>query len=165
MFYRSGQGLVKYGSYIQIVRTRRKYMMRFDLHVQRQIIWLGLDDPSPNSMFSNLHGGEHGATPAEWRKSVVLFTCAMLEAGLIYPLPEIENYEGKGTDYIISLLEHGDPKNCFDMDLIWHVMHFFGTEKLLELLRKLELNEWKALDADLSTPLGKALADLNVVQI
>lgn len=104
--------------------------MKFDLDIQRQVIWLGLDDPSPNSMLPQVHGGEYGATPVEWRKSVVLFTCSMLEAALLYPLPEIENYEGKSADYIRDLLEQDDPKNGFDCDLLWNVIHFFWHRKV-----------------------------------
>lgn len=89
----------------------------------------------------------------------------MLDAELISPHPEIDDYQGKSSKEIRDLLEQGDPENGFDDDIIWYVMHFNGTEKLLELLRQLGLNEWAAVDAELSLPLGKALAEMNVVQI
>lgn len=140
-------------------------MIKFDRDVQRQIIVFGLDDDCPNSMLSNVHGGQYGATPSEWRESVLLHICAMLDAELISPHPEIDDYQGKSSKEIRNLLEQGDPENGFDADIIWYVMHFNGTEKLIELLRKLDLNEWAAIDAELSLPLGEALAELNVAQL
>ncbi len=140
-------------------------MIKFDREVQRQIIVFGLDDDCPISMLPNVHGGEYGATPSQWRESVLLFICAMLDADLISPHPEIDDYQGNSSNEIRNLLEQGDPENGFDDDIIWYVMHFNGTEKLLELLRQLDLNEWAAVDAELSLPLGKALAEMNVVQI
>ncbi|NHZ93889.1 hypothetical protein F2P45_33565 [Massilia sp. CCM 8733] len=133
-------------------------MIKFDKDVQRQIVVFGLDDNSPSSMLSSMYGGQYGATPSEWRESVLLLICAMLDAELISPHPEIDDYQGKNSKEIRDLLEQGDPENGFDADIIWDVMHFNGTEKLLELLRKLDLNEWTAINAELSLPLGKALA-------
>ncbi|MCY0911386.1 hypothetical protein [Massilia antarctica] len=140
-------------------------MIKFDRNVQRQITVLGLDDASPNSTLPNVHGGQYGATPSEWRESVFLLICAMLDAELIRPHPDIDSYQGKSSEEIRKLLAQGDPENGFDADLIWDVMHFNGTEKLVELLRKFDLNEWTAITAELSLPLGKALAKMNVVQL
>lgn len=140
-------------------------MIKFDRDVQRQVIIFGLDDDSPNSILPHMHGGQDGATPSEWRESVIVFICAMLDAELISPHPEIDDYQGKTSGEIRKLLEQGDQENGFDAEIIWYVMHFNGTEKLIALLRKLNLNEWAAINAELSLPLGKALADLNVVQI
>lgn len=137
-------------------------MIKFDKNVQRQVIVLGLDDASPNSMLSKVHGGEYGATPSEWRESVLLFICAMLDAQLISPHPEIEDYQRKTSGEIRTLLEQGDPENGFDADIIWDVMHFNGTERLVALLRELDLNEWAVIDTELSLPLAKALAEMNV---
>lgn len=139
-------------------------MIQFDIDVQRQIIALGLDDFSPNAMLPHMHGGQFGGTPSEWRKSVVLLTCGMLAARLISSIPGLENYHEKNSDEIRALLQQADLKNDGDADLVWDVLHFCGSEKLLELLRKLELNNWEAMDAGLSQPLGKALAELNAVQ-
>ncbi|NHZ42948.1 hypothetical protein F1609_22630 [Massilia sp. CCM 8693] len=100
-----------------------------------------------------------------WRESVLLLICAMLDAQLISPHPEIDDYQGKSSKEIRNLLEQGDQENGFDDDIIWYVMHFNGTEKLLDLLRKLDLNEWAVIDAELSLPLGKALAEMNVVEL
>ncbi|NHZ93891.1 hypothetical protein F2P45_33575 [Massilia sp. CCM 8733] len=140
-------------------------MIKFDRDVQRQVIVLGLDDASLSSMLSKVHGGEYGATPSEWRESVFLFICAMLDAELISLHPEIDDYQGKASGEIRTLLEQGDPENGFDADIIWDVMHFNGTEKLVALLRKLDLNEWAAIDAELSLPLGEALAEMNIAQL
>ncbi|MBJ7311144.1 hypothetical protein ACFOLJ_26415 [Rugamonas sp. CCM 8940] len=62
-------------------------------------------------------------------------------------------------------MQQGDSENGLDVDLVWDVMHFFGTQKLLELLRKFELNDWEAMHSGLHLSLGKALAELNVVRV
>lgn len=140
-------------------------MNTFNSDVQRQIIAFGLDDFSPNAILPNVYGGQYGVTPWEWRESVVSLTCAMLAAGLVRPIDGIENYHGKSSDEIRNLLQVGDSKNGLDVDLVWDVIHFSGTEKLLQLLRKLELNDWDSMNAGMSLPLGQALAELNVVQL
>ena len=140
-------------------------LIKFDIDVQRQIIALGLDDFSPNAMLPNVHGGQYGASPEEWRKSVFLLACALMAAGLVSALPGREEYQAKSSEEIQTLLQNGDPKNGFDVDLVWDVIHFYGTEKLIMLLRKLDLNEWKAMQTGLSLPLGKALVELNVVHL
>lgn len=139
-------------------------MNKFNSDVQRQIIAFGLDDFSPNAMLPNVHGGQYGATPWKWRESVVSLACAMLAAGLIRPIDGIENYNGKSSDEIRNLLQGGDSRNGLDVDLVWDVIHFFGTEKLLALLRKLELNDWDSMNAGMSLPLSEALVELNVVK-
>ncbi len=138
-------------------------MIKFDIEVQRQIISLGLDDFSPNAMLPKVHGGQYGETPEEWRKDVVSLACGMLAAGLVIPLPGIEGYQGKSSMEIRDLLQQGDSENGLDADLVWDVIHFSGTQKLLELLLMFELNNWQATHSGLSQSLGKALAEMDVV--
>ena len=140
-------------------------MIKFDIEVQRQIISVGLDDFTPNAMLPNVHGGQYGETPEKWRKDVISLTCCMLAAELISPIPGIENYQEKTSEEIRDLLQQGDLGNELDADLVWDVMHFFGTQKLLELLREFELNDWEATRSGLFLPLGKALAEMNVVGV
>lgn len=40
----------------------------------------------------------------------------------------------------MNFLLQGDPENGLDVDLVWDVMHFVGTPKLLQLLQGHELN-------------------------
>ena len=138
-------------------------MIEFDIEVQRQIISFGLDDFSPNAMLPNVKGGQYGESPDEWRRDVVSLACCMLTAELIVPLPGIENYQEKTAQEITNFLLQGDPEGGLDVDLVWDVMHFAGTPKLLELLRVHELNGWQAMDSELSMPLGQVLAGIDVV--
>jgi hypothetical protein len=140
-------------------------MIQFDIEVQRQIVAFGLDDFSPNSMLPNVHGGQYGEAPDEWRRDVASLACCMLAAELIIPLPGIEKYQEKTSEEIMTLLLQGDPESGLDVDLIWDVMHFSGTPKLLELLRVYELNGWEAIHSELLLPLGEALVEMDVVAI
>jgi len=140
-------------------------MIKFDIEVQRQIISAGLDDFSPNAMLPKIHGGQYGETPEEWRKEVVSLVFLMLAAGLITPLPGIEGYQSKSSEEIRDLLQQGDSENGLDVDLVWDVIHFSGTQKLLELLRMFQLDTWESMHSELSLSLGKDLAEMNVVCI
>lgn len=138
-------------------------MIKFDIEVQRQVISVGLDDSPPNAMLPKMHGGQYGETPEEWRKEVVSFAFCMLAAGLITPLPGIEGYQSKSSEEIRDILQQGDTENGLDVDLVWDVIHFSGTQKLLELLRIFQLNSWESMHSGLSLSLGKALAEMDVV--
>lgn len=140
-------------------------MIKFDVEIQRQIILAGLDDFSPNVMLPKIHGGQCGETPKEWRKEVVSFVFIMLAAGLIAPLPGVEGYQSKSSEEIIDILQQGDSENGLDVDLVWDVIHFSATQKLLELLRIFQLNTWESMHSELSLSLGKDLAEMNVVCI
>lgn len=137
----------------------------FNEEIQRQVVALGLDDFSPNAMLPNLYGGQYGITPEKWRKNVVEFVGSMLEAGLIAAIPGIEAYQEKNADEITRILTEGDEGNGLDVDLVWDVIHFFGTQDLNVLLKTNGLNDWSALDAELSPSLGRALAEKNIVVI
>jgi hypothetical protein len=140
-------------------------MIEFDIEVQRQIISFGLDDSSPNGMLPNVHGGQYGAAPDHWRRDVISLAYSMLMAELIIPLPGIENYQERTSQEIKDFLLQGDPENGLDVDLVWDVMHFVGTPKLLELLRVHKFDGWEAMHSELSLPLGQVLVGMNVVVI
>lgn len=74
-------------------------------------------------------------------------------------------YQEKTSQEIRTLLLQGDPESGLDVDLVWDVMHFVGTPKLLELLRVHELNGWEAIHSELSLPLGQVLVGMDVVAI
>lgn len=140
-------------------------MIKFDIEIQREIISAGLDDFTPNAILPKMHGGQYGETPEEWRKEVVLFIFSMLATGLITPLPGIEGYQSRSSEEIRDILLLGDSKNGLDVDLVWDVIHFSGTQKLLELLSMFQLNTWESMHSELSLSLGKDLAEMNVVCI
>lgn len=140
-------------------------MPTFDVNIQRQVILFGLDDSSPNAMLPNVHGGQYGASPEEWRTRVMLLIRTLLETELIVPLAGRENYREKDSEQLLAMLERGDPENGLDVDLFWDAIHFHGTPKLNNILEALRLNHWRAIDADLSTPPGEALAELGVVYL
>lgn len=90
----------------------------------------------------------------------------MLAAGLITRLPGIEGYQSKSSEEIREILQQGDAQNGLDVDLVWDVIHFSSTEKLLELLRIFQLNTWESMHSELSMSLGKEdLAKMNIVCI
>jgi hypothetical protein len=138
-------------------------MIEFNIEVQRQIISFGLDDFSPNAMLPNVHGGQYGKTPDEWRRDVVSLGYCMLMADLVIPLPGVENYQEKTPREIRDFLLQGDPESGLDIDSVWDVMHFVGTPKLHDLLRILELNNWEAMHSELSPPLAQVLVEMDVV--
>lgn len=138
-------------------------MTKFKLELQQQIIRAALDDFSPNAMLPATNGGQFGETPTEWRKAVVSLVRSLVAAELITPISGLENYQDKSSEEIARLLEVGDPDNGFDAELVWDIMHFFGTPKLRALMKELALDSWDALQSGLSLPLGKALAEMHVV--
>ncbi|WP_175016798.1 hypothetical protein [Massilia sp. YMA4] len=138
-------------------------MIVFNEEIQRQVVALGLDDFSPNAMLPNLHGGQYGTTPETWRKNVVDFVRSMLDAGLIAAIPGIEAYQEKNADEITRILQEGDERNGLHVELVWDVIHFSATQELSSLLKMTGLTDWGALDAELSLPLGRALAEKNIV--
>lgn len=140
-------------------------MIKFDIEVQREMISAALDDFTPNAMLPKIHGGQYGETPEEWRKEVVLLVFLMLATGLITPLAGIEGYQSKSSEKIRDILLLGDSENGLDVDLVWDVIHFSGTQKLLDLLSMFQLNNWEAMHSELSLSLGKSLAEMNVVCI
>lgn len=154
-------------------------MMQLDQVIKIYLVGLAADirDILPRSIdwiesaiskgeeFGVSHGGQYGETPEEWRKDVISFACDMSAAGLVMPLPGIENYQGKSSAEIRDLLQQGDLENGLDADLVWDVIHFSGTQKLLELLRMFELNNWQATHSGLSQSFGRALAEMDVVRV
>lgn len=89
----------------------------------------------------------------------------MLQARLIAPIPGLEAYQNKHASAIKRLLQDGDPENGLDVGLLWDIIHFVGTPKLVALLSDHELHDWSALNSSLSPPFGKALAAMSVVTI
>lgn len=144
-------------------QDNKVHMLKFNIDVQKQIISAALDDFSPNAMLPNMHGGQYGDTPQKWREDVITLVCCMLMADLITPLSGLEGYHAKSVEEIRDLLRHGDLDNGLDVELVWDVIHFAGTQKLLELLQDLQLNSWEAMHASLSPSLGESLAEMKVV--
>ncbi|WEF34259.1 hypothetical protein [Pseudoduganella chitinolytica] len=137
--------------------------MKFDIDIQRQTIALGLEDFSPNAMLPNVCGGQYGRSPEDWREDVVAFVYYMLKAGLIAPIAGIEGYQNKDANELRKILQEGDAENGFDVDLVWDIIHFFGTPGLTRLLQECELYGWDALDSELSPSLQAALAQHGIL--
>lgn len=138
-------------------------MIRFDIDIQRQVIALGLGDFSPNAMLPNVCGGQYGCAPEAWRKDVVAFVYCLLKAELIAPIAGIEGYQEKTAGELRKILQEGDMENGFDVDLVWDVIHFFGTPKLIKILRSCNLGEWGALTLELSASLQATLAQQGIL--
>jgi hypothetical protein len=140
-------------------------MLDFEIHLQRQVIALGLDDASPNAMLPNTHGGQFGTTRGAWQEAVIDFIREMLEEGLLAPLAGQHEYQRRGAEEIAAFLQSGDAEHGIDVELFWSSIYFDGTDKLRALLKSLSLDNWDALNFELSSALGKELAEMNVVSI
>ena len=128
--------------------------------VQRQLIFLGLDDSCPNSMLSEVAGGQSGPTPDQWKASVVSLIKVLLERKLIIALPG-DGYEALTPQEIVDLLANGNPRLQLEPDLLWNCIWFEGTSELAVLLKSHGLLDWNALDQ----PVVRAVIDATVGEI
>lgn len=140
-------------------------MLDFEIYLQRQVITLGLDDASPNSLLPHTYGGQFGAKSDAWKEAVIDFICAMLAAGLVALLPGQHEYERRSVGEIAAFLRNGDAEHGVDAELFWDVAYFDGTKKLRALLKSLNLDSSDALNFELSAALGKALEEMSVTSI
>jgi hypothetical protein len=142
---------------------RKVDMLKFDMALQQQLIFAVLDDFSANDCLPSLHCGQYGDTPTIWRDAVIEFLGDSLAAGLIAPLASGDGYASKTPQEICDMLRLGDLSNGLDAELVWDVIHFSGTEKLVTMLRGLGLATWEARSASLSPALKTALTQLRLV--
>lgn len=117
------------------------------LHYQRQLIYAGLDDFTPNGVFPTYLGGQDGENPTEWKREVVGFLKAGTQGGLI----KIVNWENlfPSLDLVnlddILLIDGKKGNSGLDEDVIWNALYFFGTDRLIKDLERFDLLTWEAL--------------------
>lgn len=115
---------------------------------QRQLIYAALDDFTPISALSDYAGGPFGDNSMEWRHAVVEFLCVNLACGLL----KLNDYLGKPSIVDAKLVEgyltNGDVSRGFNVDEIWNILYFVGTEKLTDNLARRNLLSWDAMDME-----------------
>ncbi|SOZ09867.1 conserved protein of unknown function (plasmid) [Cupriavidus taiwanensis] len=126
---------------------------------QRQLIFAGLEDFTPNSALPNVLGGQYGTNPVAWRQAVIDFICRNVAADLL----EIVSYPGKPTEMgaprVRALLISGDESRGLDENIIWDAIYFTGTTKLKSRLKSFGLLSWDALNAEKSDDFIDFLVD------
>lgn len=137
-------------------------MIFFNIDIQRQVIAAALDDFSPNAALPNLKGGPYGDSPDLWRQDVVEFITNMIQAGLLVPLPGNAGYEKMSAEELKSLLLNEFIENS-EAEIIWDALYLSATNKLIALVKKLQLYNWDAMHQLLCPQLGDALAQMHVV--
>lgn len=117
------------------------------LHYQRQLIYAGLDDFNPNSVFPNYLGGESGGNRLAWRREVVNF----LDIGVGCGLLAILNWNNLFSSLVLKDVKFALSGNrvseagLVDEDIIWNSLYFFGTESLVHDLDRFGLLKWGSL--------------------
>lgn len=116
------------------------------LQYQRQLIYAGLDDFSPNRVFCTYMGGPDGARGA-WEQAVAAFLDESVRCGLLrvvnwknWRLPDAP------CDLQKLLLQCEFGEKVVDRDLIWAALYFFATDDLIGDLRAFGLLSWGALN-------------------
>jgi hypothetical protein len=127
---------------------------------QRQLIVASLDDFSPNATLPNFQGGQFGEDPNSWRSAVVDFLCANLQCGLIEATHRPDITESRNVVALREVLAEGDEVRNIPVDILWDVLYFNGSEKLSELLERLNLRTWDAVTRDTDSTLIAELTDL-----
>lgn len=119
------------------------------VNYQRQLIYAGLDDFSPNSVFPDYLGGEFGEDPFLWSLEVANF----LDLGVRHGLLEVMNWEYLFSDSpLVSVSEVLLPRypsggRAVQMEIIWNSLYFTGTVSLLDELDRFGFRVWSALSA------------------
>ena len=121
-----------------------------EIDYQRQLIFSGLDDFSPNAALPHVYGGQFGPSPDLWRHEVVAFLCVNVRGGLLEMFYRRDILADGGIDQLKNILTAGDKESHFDVEIIWNALYFSATEKLDEILDRFELRSWEALKLDLN---------------
>ncbi|MBJ9660670.1 hypothetical protein [Burkholderia gladioli] len=115
---------------------------------QRQLIVASLDDFSPNATLPNYCGGQDGENPEIWRQAVVEFLCVNIELGFIEATHRPEIRAGCDVGKIESMLLNGDEAYGIDASVLWDVLYFNGTERLVDVVEKFNLRNWDCVNSE-----------------
>jgi hypothetical protein len=126
---------------------------------QRQLIRGCLDDFSANDALPNFMGGQFGGGEDIWRTAVIKFLCLNVESGLL----EVTHQQfdvGRNVDKLRVLLVHGSKERDIDVDTMWNIVYFNGTEKLIALVKGFGLLDWGFVNSDINDNFIEKLADI-----
>ncbi|MEN4922754.1 hypothetical protein ABE485_29060 [Achromobacter spanius] len=117
------------------------------LHYQRQLIYAGIDDFTPNGVFLTYIGGRDSNNVREWQREVVAFLEAGAEHGLLRVMNWNELFSSSVPVNIERYLLGGASIQDFNLNesVVWNSLYFFGTENFIEDMELLGLRTWDAL--------------------
>lgn len=113
-------------------------------YYQRQLIYGGIEDFTPNATLPNLYGGQFGATPHIWKSAVIEFLSINIDCGLLSVVAYPNQPSVIDGAAIKEFLWYGDESRGLSVDLVWDVLFFSGTNKLRDILHSFGLRNWDA---------------------
>ncbi|MFP3586443.1 hypothetical protein SCB29_22665 [Paraburkholderia sp. SIMBA_055] len=131
-----------------------------EIDYQRQLITAGLDDFSPNAALPGVYGGQFGQNPDMWKREVIEFLCVNVRCGLLEATHRKDISGNDGARLLADLLTNGDKDNHFDTDIVWSATYFNSSRKLDEILERLNLRTWDALELGLNIALITEIKEL-----
>ena len=127
---------------------------------QKQLIVAALDDLSPNSALSHVHGGQFSPNSNLWRDAVVEFLYVNVKAELLEGTHRKDISGAAGAELLKNLLVGVGVEDTIDVEIIWNSLYFNATAKLAEFLHNFNLDNWGALKADVNKDFVTALRDM-----
>lgn len=118
---------------------------------QKGLVFAALEDFSAVDVMGHICGGQFGATPHDWQKSVADFIYRNMAGGLI----QIKN----GYDIVplgitpVDLHKLLLTTNPQDETVLWMGLQFTATQKLVELIRRVGLLDWNSYECELNREL------------
>lgn len=131
---------------------------------QRQLIVASLDDFTPNAALPHLSGGQFGSTSDAWKRAVIDFLCINVRCGLIEATHRKEISTGGDVRRLKEILLNGDSDQLIDADVLWNVLYFNATSKLIQILERLNLRSWEAAKLDVDARFIAELDDLYAIK-
>ncbi|MPT28977.1 MAG: hypothetical protein E2602_19190 [Achromobacter sp.] len=117
------------------------------LRYQRQLIYAGLDDFTPNGVFPTYLGGRDGHNVAEWKREVVAFLKVSTQRGAVKIVNWNNLFSSLEPVNLDNLMSADEKKGNagLDEDIVWNSLYFFGTDSLIKDLERFGLLDWDAL--------------------
>ena len=115
---------------------------------QNQLIVASLDDFSPNATLPMYRGGQDGGNYDVWHQAVIEFLCVNIKFGFIEATHRPEIRAGYDVQKLENMLLNGDEVANMDASILWNVLYFNGTRKLIEAVEKFNLRTWACAHLD-----------------
>src|SRR5471030_567613 len=115
---------------------------------QNQLIIASLDDFSPNATLSTYRGGQDGGSYDVWHQAVIEFLCVNIKLGFIEATHRPEIRAGYDVQKLENMLLNVDEATNLDASILWNVLYFNGTKKLIETVEKFNLRSWNCAHLD-----------------
>jgi hypothetical protein len=135
-----------------------------EIDYQKQLVVSGLDDFCPNAALPHLYGGQFGSTSDAWKRAVIDFLCINVRCGLIEATHRKELSTGGDVRRLKEILLNGDSDQLVDADVLWNALYFNATSKLIQILERLNLRSWEAVQLDVDAHFIAELDDLYAIE-